>query len=111
VTGFANNEGNWIMQYLVILHLRPEVNKDALTPLYKPEAAKAWEMVASGVLRSIHLIKGPAGAVLLFEAADQSQVQALVAQLPLVEAGAVTVEILPLVPFTGWALLFASPPA
>jgi muconolactone delta-isomerase len=99
------------MQYLVIMRMKPDVNKDELTPLYRPEAAKAWEMLASGVLRSIHFIKGPAGAVLLFEADGQSQVEAQVAQLPLVEAGAATVEVLPLVPFTGWALLFAPPQA
>jgi muconolactone delta-isomerase len=99
------------MQFLVLMRLKPDTDRARLMALAKPEAAKAWEMVTSGVLRSIHLIKGPAGAVLLFEADDQGQVQAQVARLPLVEAGVVTVEILPLEPFTGWALLFASPPA
>jgi muconolactone delta-isomerase len=99
------------MQFLVVLRLKPDADKARLMALARPEAARAWEMVAAGVVRSIHFIKGPAGAVLLFEADDQSQVEAQVAQLPLVEAGMVTVEILPLVPFTGWALLFASPQA
>lgn len=99
------------MQFLAILRLKPDVNKDQLTPLYKPEAAKAWEMMAAGFLRSVHFIKGPLGAVLMFEAGDEKEVEAHVGQLPLVKAGAVTVEILPLVPYTGSALLFASPPA
>jgi hypothetical protein len=97
------------MQYLVIMRLNPKAGTADLTPLYKPEAAKVWEMFAAGVLRSIHLIKGPAGAVLLFEARDEKEVEGHVAELPLVAAGAVTVEVLPLVPFTGWALLFAPP--
>jgi hypothetical protein len=99
------------MQYLVILRMKPEVNKETLMPLYKPEAAKAWEMVAAGIVRSIHFTKGPAGAVLQFEADDEKQVEVQVAQLPLVQANAVTVEILSLTPFTGWSLLFASSPA
>jgi muconolactone delta-isomerase len=99
------------MQYLVVLRLKSDTDKDTLTALAKPEAAKAWEMMASGVLRTIHLIKGPAGAVLLFEAADEREVEGHVGRLPLVQAGAVAVEIFPLVPFTGWALLFASAPA
>jgi hypothetical protein len=99
------------VQYLVILRLKPDTTADQLAPLTKPEAAKAWEMIAAGVLRSVHFINGPAGAVLLFEAGDETEVAGHVGQLPLVEAGAVTVEILPLVPFTGLAALFASSPA
>jgi muconolactone delta-isomerase len=99
------------MQFLAVMRLKPDTDRARLTALGKPEAAKAWEMVAAGVLRSLHFIKGPAGAVLLFEANAQSQVEAQVAQLPLVEAGLATVEILPLVPFTGWEPLFAPRPA
>jgi hypothetical protein len=84
---------------------------DKLAPLAKPEAAKAWEMLASGALRSIYFIKGPAGAVLMFEAAGQKEVESHVGQLPLVGAGLVTVEVVPLAPFTGFAAPFASPPA
>lgn len=95
------------MQYLVVMRMKPTASREELAPLYKPEAAKAWELMAAGVLRSIHFITGPAGAVLLFEASGEKEVEAHVAPLPLVAAGAVTVEILPLEPFTGWALLFA----
>jgi muconolactone delta-isomerase len=87
------------------------MNKDELTALSKPDAAKTWEMMAAGVLRTVHFIKGPAGAVLLFEAADEKEVETHIGQLPLVEARAVTVEILALGPFTAWALLFAAPPS
>jgi muconolactone delta-isomerase len=96
------------MQFLVVMRLKPDTDKAKLIALARPEAAKTWELMASGVLRSIHLIKGPAGAVLLFEADDEKQVEAQVGQLPLVQAGAVTFEILSLVPFTAWELLFAS---
>jgi hypothetical protein len=98
------------MQYLVILRLKPDASKERLGPLMKPEAAKAWEMLAAGVLRSVHFIKGPIGAVLMMEAGDEKEAESQVGQLPLVEAGLVKVEILPLTPFTGFAALFASPP-
>ena len=48
----------------------------------------------------------PAGA-LGSEAGDEKEVAGHVGQLPLVEASAVTVEIMPLAPYTGAALLFA----
>ena len=68
-------------------------------------------MLTAGFLRSVHFIKGPAGAVLLFEAGDEKEVESHVGRLPLVEAGVVNVEILSLTPFTGFAALFAAPPA
>jgi hypothetical protein len=99
------------VQYLVILRLKPEASGEKLAPLLKPEAAAAWEMLAAGALRSIHLIEGPVGAVLMFEAGHEKEAEAHVGRLPLVEADLVTVEVLPLVPFTGFAALFASPPS
>ena len=96
------------MQYLVILKLKGDATKEKLGPLMKPEAAKAWEMLAAGVLRAIHFIKGPVGAILMIEAGDDQEVQFQVGQLPLVEAGMVSVEILALTPFTGFAALFAT---
>jgi hypothetical protein len=68
-------------------------------------------MLAAGVLRSTHFIKGPAGGVLMFDAGEQKEVEALVGQLPLVGAGLLTVEIIPLALFTAFAALFASAPA
>ena len=96
------------MQYLVILKLKGDATKEKLGPLMKPETAKAWEMLAAGVLRSIYFIKGPVGAVLMIEAGDDKEAQFQVSQLPLVEAGMVGVEILPLTPFTGFAARFAT---
>ena len=98
------------MQYLAVLKVKPETKGEQLGPLMKPEAAKAWEMTTSGALRSIHYIKGPAGAVLMFEAAAEKEVSTLVGELPLVRAGLVSVEILSLVPYAGFASLFSAPP-
>lgn len=97
------------MQFLAILKVKPDAPKEKLGPLMKPEAAHVWEMMTSGLLRSIHYIKGPAGAVLFFEAVDEQEVEKNVMQLPMVEHGLLSVEILPLTPFTGVAALFASP--
>jgi hypothetical protein len=98
------------MQYLVILRVKPSTTREQLGSLARPEATAAWEMVCSGALRSIHFIEGPAGAVLLLEAGDKAEAAALVARLPMVEQGLLTTEVLRLVPFTGFAALFASAP-
>jgi hypothetical protein len=96
------------MQYLAVLRVKPGTTREQLGSLAKPEAAAAWEMVCSGALRSIHFIEGPVGAVLLFEAGDRAEADALVGRLPMVQQGLLNIEVLPLVPFTGFAALFAS---
>lgn len=95
------------MQFLAILKIKPETDREKIGPLLKPEAAHVWEMMTAGALRSIHYIKGPSGAVLLFEADNEQDVQTHVGKLPMVEQGLLSVEILPLTPFTGFAALFA----
>lgn len=94
------------MQFLAILKLKPTTDRAKLLPQMKPEAAKAWELVESGVLRSIQYIEGPRGAVLSLEAKSREEAESHVNALPLVEHGLVDVELLNLTPFTGFALLF-----
>lgn len=98
------------LQYLAILRVKPDAPKERLVPLLKSEATRAWELLASGVLRSVHYIQGshgPAGAALLLECGTGPEAEAYVQQLPLVEHDLVTAEVLPLTPFTGFASLFA----
>ena len=47
------------MQSLVTIKVKPSTSQDQLAPLLKREAAKAWEMMASGVLRSAYYIRHP----------------------------------------------------
>jgi hypothetical protein len=96
------------MQFLVILKVKPDAPREKIGTLQKAEATKAWEMMASGVLRTAYYIKGPVGAVLMLEASDEHEAGEHVSQLPLVEAGLLTCEILALTPFTGFASLFQS---
>ena len=97
------------MQFLAVLKVKSDTPREKLGPLMKPEAAHAWEMITSGTLRSIHYIKGPSGAVLMLEARDEEEAKKHVMKLPMVEHGLLSVEILPLTPFTGFAALFAAP--
>jgi hypothetical protein len=75
--------------------------------LRKPEASKVWELMVADVVRSIHFIPGP-GALLHLEAKDDAEAQAYINHLPMVRAGVVSVELLPLRPFTGLEALFAN---
>lgn len=99
------------MQFLAVLKVKPDTPREKLGPLLKPEARHVWEMVSSNVVRAVHYIdggQGPLGAVLMLEVGDRDEAESHVGRLPMVEHGLLSVEILPLSPFTGFATLFAA---
>lgn len=95
------------MQFLLIGRIPQDIAIKQLLPLVKPEATKVWELYASDRLRSIHYITDKSGVVLLYEADCLEEVNKVVASLPMVQAGVLKFEIIPLMPFTGIEELFA----
>jgi hypothetical protein len=79
---------------------------DAFRPYLKAEARKVWELYQAGVLREFYFRADQHTAVLVLECADESAARDLLAALPLVEAGLIAFEIIPLIPYSGFARLF-----
>lgn len=96
------------MQFLIVMKLKPGITRANVAPIARVETQKAWDLVAAGVMRTIHYIAG-GGAVMMFETADRAEAERHVAALPIVEAGLVDVDVLELEPYTGFAALFAAP--
>ena len=97
------------MQFLVIARAVKGTSQEQFHKLVKPEATKVWEMVVADRIRSIHYVADFSAAVLLFEAADFAEVSSLMAQFPMMEAGLLHSETLPLKPYTGFSQLFTAP--
>ena len=95
------------MQVLVIARVIPGTAIEKVLPLVKPEAAKVWEYYAADLVRTVHYFADNSGAVLLFEAPNLEAVNGAVTQLPMVQAGLLECEVIPLAPYTGIAELFA----
>lgn len=95
------------MQFLVIARVVEGTPMDKVLPLVPKEAAKVWEEYAADMVRSIHYIANMSGAVLMLEAPSLEEVQEAVAKFPMVEAGVLDAEVLPLKPYTGLESLFA----
>jgi len=57
-------------------------------------------------VRSIEELADAPGAVITMECADLAAALALIDPLPLVRAGLVSMELLPLRPYVGWERLF-----
>ena len=75
--------------------------------LSRAEAAKAWELYQSGVLREAYFSAGEHEAVVVLERTGAEEARTHLAALPLVEAGLIDFKIVPLVPYPGFARLFA----
>lgn len=92
-----------------VLALEQEVdgNKpDAFLPLLKAEARQVWGLQQAGILREIYFRQDQSTAVLVLECENAAEAQKILGSLPLVQAGLITFEIIPLKPYPGFERLF-----
>lgn len=79
------------------------------TALLQAEARRAWELHQAGVIRELNFRADRHAAVLVLECASTEEAQAVLATLPLVAAGLIAFEVIPLAPYPGFARLFSEP--
>lgn len=101
------------MKLLALEHDAPGVGaadfKPQVTALHlRAEAGRVWELQQAGILREIYFRQDESAAVLVLECADVAEAQRALATLPLVQAGLIIFEIIPLRPYPGLARLFVS---
>ena len=70
------------------------------------EARRVWDMYQADVLREVYFRAESANGVLLFEVPDVAAARAAVDSLPLVAAGLIDFDLVPLRPYPGFARLF-----
>lgn len=98
------------MKFLAIEQERPGVTAaDYTAELKKAEAAKAWELYQAGFIRELYFRQDYPAAILILECVDTAEAQRLLNNLPLVQAGLITFELIPLIPYPGFARLFIDP--
>jgi hypothetical protein len=95
------------MKILALEKELPGVAAEAYQPLLKAEARRIWELQQSGVIHEIYFNSDQHTAVIMLECAYIAEAQDLLASLPLVKAGLIEFELIPLVPYDGLARLFA----
>ncbi len=89
-----------------------EVEKPGLiaadfAPHLKDEASRAWVLHQAGVIRELYFRADQHTAVLVLECPTLEDAQAVLNTLPLVEHGLITFDLIPLIPYDGFARLFA----
>ena len=94
------------MKILALEKEAPDTTPAQFKPHLKAEAARVWELYKSGALREIYFRGDRDEAVLILECADVEEAKNLLATLPLVKAGLIAFEVIPLVPYPGFERLF-----
>jgi muconolactone delta-isomerase len=96
------------MKILAIEKEIPGLSSEDFKPHLTAEAARAWELYQAGVFRELYFRQDRPEAVLILECADFDEAEGVLNTLPLVKAGLITFEIIPLVPYPGFGRLFAA---
>ncbi len=95
------------MKILALEHELPNIPAAAFAPYAAAEAKRVWQLVQDGVIRETYFRQDRSTAVLILECADATEAEAVLQTLPMVRAGLITFEIIPLVAYPGFARLFA----
>lgn len=95
------------MKILAIEQEIPGKTSADFAPYLEAEARRAWELHTQGMIRELYFHRDEHIAVLILECADEFEANAILATLPLVQVGLITFELMPLIPYDGFARLFA----
>ena len=79
---------------------------EQFAPHLQAEARSVWELYQRGVIRELYFRADRSEAVLILECADVNEAQEILAALPLVRAGLIGFDVIPLIPYPGFARLF-----
>lgn len=82
------------------------VKEEDYKPFLKQESIKAWELYQQGILRELYFTQTDNSAVLILECKDADEANKYLNILPLVKEGLIKFDVLPLIPYSGFARLF-----
>ncbi len=96
-------------KFIAIGGPQPNATPDATGPLMVPEIEAVWRDYSRGLIREIYERVDQRGVVMVCEANDRSEVEAMLANLPLAKAGFLDTQVIELKPFRLWQTLFQKP--
>jgi hypothetical protein len=96
------------MKILAIEKKVSGITEEQFRPYLKVEAARVWELYQAGVFRELYFRADQSDAVLILECTGVEEAKRVLDTLPLVKAGLITFDLIPLRPYPGFARLFAA---
>ena len=94
------------MKILCIEKEVPGVKEEDYKPHLKAEALRAWELFQEGIIRELYFTKDDHSAILILECSNADEAEVALNTLPLVKEGLIKFNIMPLIPYPGFARLF-----
>jgi muconolactone delta-isomerase len=94
------------MKILAFEQERPSAVQTTQATL-RAEAERVWQLQQENTIREIYFRADRLTAVLVLECDSVTEAEQLLATMPLVQAGAITFDLVPLRPYDGLARLFA----
>ena len=95
------------MRILAIDRPLPGATPDKYQPHLLNEVRHSWQGYKRGVVRDIYFRQDRPGVAIFLECASLEDAKKALADFPLVKAGLLEFEAIPLGPFTNWEMLFA----
>lgn len=93
-----------------ILALEKEVtgvkDEEFTLTILKAEARRAWDLYQAGEIRELYFRQDRQEAVLMLECENMEKAKSILATLPLVKAGLIAFDVMPLAAYPGFSRLF-----
>ncbi len=83
---------------------------EQIGPHLPAELRHSWQLYKQGVFREIMFRQDHPGVVVVMECAHVDEARGVLAELPLVKAGLIEFELIPVGPFVMWENLFRPGP-
>lgn len=96
------------MKFIALEKEIPHQTAPDFAPHLKAEAWQVWRLQQADIIREIYFRADRPEAVLTLECASVEEARRALDTLPLVQAGLITFELIPLKPYPGLARLFAA---
>ena len=94
------------MKLIAIEHEVPGKTAADFAPHLRAEAQRVWELRQAGLIRESYFRADRDEAVLVLECAGVEEAQEALGSLPLVQAGLIRFEVIPLKAYPGYERLF-----
>ncbi len=94
------------MKILALEKELPGVQPEQFALLLESEARGIWSLYQSGSIRELYFRLDRSEAVLILESVSVDEARNVLSRLPLVQAGLIQFELIPLIPYPGFSRLF-----
>ena len=94
------------MKFLLLEREAENLTAKHFEPYLEDEAQHVWKLVREGIIRETYFDADQHTAVLVAECESKEKVEYLTAAFPMVQAGLIRFEVIPLIPYDGYGRLF-----